>query len=88
MELRCEVCHLLLDLLVLRGLLFELLFHLIQGLHHLLLLLGLGVTLSLLLLQLLLQLIVFCTRKRDRKTVLRDGALALKEKKKIGLRMM
>lgn len=50
--------HLLFDILVLVGLLFQLLFHLVERLHHVLLLLSLCVTLTLLLLKLLLQLVV------------------------------
>lgn len=57
-ELRREICHLLLDLLVLAGLLFQLLLHLVQRLHHFFLLLGFGIALPLLLLQLLLKLAV------------------------------
>lgn len=53
-----ELGHLLLDLLVFAGLLLQLLLHLIQCLHHVLLLLGLGLTLAFLLIKLLLQLMV------------------------------
>lgn len=60
MQLGGEVGHLLLDLFVLAGLFLQLLLHLIQRLHHVLLLLGLGVTLALLLLKLLLELVVLC----------------------------
>lgn len=55
-ELCLEICHLLLDLLVLAGLLLQLLLHLVQRLHHFFLLLGLGIALPFLLLQLLLKL--------------------------------
>lgn len=56
-----ELRHLLLDVLVLAALLLQLLLHLVQRLHHVLLLLRLGVTFALLLLELLLQLVVLCT---------------------------
>lgn len=55
-----EFSHLLFDIFVLVALLFQLLFHLVEGLHHVLFLLGLGVTFTLLLLKLLLQLMVLC----------------------------
>ena len=58
MQLGGEVGHLLLDLFVLAGLFLQLLLHLIQRLHDVLLLLGLGVTLAFLLVELLLQLVV------------------------------
>lgn len=56
-----ELGHLLLDVLVLAALLLQLLLHLVQRLHHVLLLLRLGVTFALLLLKLLLQLVVLCS---------------------------
>lgn len=55
-----EFCHLLFDIFVLRALLFQLLFHLVESLHHLLLLLCLGVAFTLFLFELLLQLMVLC----------------------------
>lgn len=61
MQPLAELRHLLLDVLVLAALLLQLLLHLVQRLHHVLLLLRLGVTFALLLLKLLLQLVVLCT---------------------------
>ena len=60
MQLCAEFSNLLFDILVLGALLLQLLFHLVQRLHHVFLLLGLCVTFTLLLLKLLLQLVVFC----------------------------
>ena len=58
-----EFGHVLFDVLVLRALLLQLLFHLVQRLHHVLLLLSLCITFSLLLIKLLLQLVVLCGEK-------------------------
>lgn len=58
-----EFSHLLFDVFVLVALLLQLLFHLVERLHHVLFLLGLGVTFTLLLVKPLLQLVVFCEGK-------------------------
>lgn len=57
-----EFGHLLFDILVLGAFLLQLLFHLVERLHHVLFLLGLRITFTLLLLKPLLQLVVFCER--------------------------
>lgn len=58
MQSGSELGHLLFDILVLGAFLLQLLFHLIERLHHVFFLLRLGVTFTLLLLELLLQLVV------------------------------
>ena len=63
MQSGSEFGHLLFDILVLGALLLQLLFHLVERLHHVLFLLGLCVTFTLLLLKLLLQLVVLCDEK-------------------------
>lgn len=60
MQLRCKFGHLLFDILVFVALLFQLLFHLVERLHHLLFLLCLCITFTFFFLKLLLQLMVFC----------------------------
>jgi len=57
-QLGAELGHVLFDVLVLAALLLQLLFHLVERLHHVLFLLSLGVTFTLLLIELLLQLMV------------------------------
>lgn len=61
-----EFGHLLFDILVLGALLLQLLFHLVERLHHVLFLLCLCVTFTLLLIELLLQLVVLCDCKSRR----------------------
>lgn len=58
MQSDSELSNLLFDILVLSAFFLQLLFHLVERLHHVLFLLGLGVTFALLLLKLLLQLMV------------------------------
>lgn len=58
-----EFCHLLLDVFVFVCFLFQLLFHLVECLHHILFLLRLGITFTLLLLKLLLKFMVLCVGK-------------------------
>lgn len=54
----CELGHMLFDILVLVAFLLQLLFHLVERLHHVFLLLGLRVTFTLLLVKFLLQLVM------------------------------
>lgn len=60
MQSGSEFGHLLFDILVLGALLFQLLFHFVECLHHVLFLLSLCITFTLLFLKLLLQLMVLC----------------------------
>lgn len=66
MQSGSEFGHLLFDILVLVALPFQLLFHLVERLHHVLFLLSLCITFALLLLKLLLQLVVLCDGKSQR----------------------
>lgn len=63
-----EFSHLLFDILVLGALLFQLLFHLVERLHHVLFLLRLCITFTLFLIKPLLQLMVLCDGRSQRHT--------------------